>query len=403
MKKYWLTIHPDTFIWVKSGIICVYNAENNAFLRDFSSRELKKIIDELQEVGNLYTATITEMDLELSTVESWIRKLIENDCCDWVADDGNNQKTVSLKPVLKITDDMEYYKDCHSRGQNVNLLSNLHRLIIYLNGSEYGNDIYARQCIYPFKQQSDLDWKELYNFMVSSGIPIALSEIVFVGCFWKYKEYEKVLDFLNLLSAKVSVYCTEQDYCNYIEEREAPNLLEEYILYILKEQYPEDDSVFDQLAGHGNLIWHFILTSEEDYIAANNLVEKYRVGKYRLFPVYNGNNRKFFEDFIYTSEDEILDYKPTKREIFVNQTLNTNYFGSLHILPGGDISGGNKVIGNLTDSLYDVVYREMTEGDSWFHIRNQRPCCDCCYQWLCPSPSNYESALNKSNLCNIVE
>ena len=78
-------------------------------------------------------------------------------------------------------------------------------------------------------------------------------------------------------------------------------------------------------------------------------------------------------------------------------------FGTLQILPGGDISGGNKVIGNIKDSLYDVVYREMTEGDSWFHIRDQKPCCDCCYQWLCPSPSRYESVLNKLNLCNVVE
>lgn len=67
------------------------------------------------------------------------------------------------------------------------------------------------------------------------------------------------------------------------------------------------------------------------------------------------------------------------------------------------MSGGNKVIGNLTDSLYDVVYREMTEGNSWFHVRKDTPCCDCCYQWLCPAPSCYESALKKPNLCNVVE
>lgn len=403
MKKHWLSIHPDTFLWVKNGIICVYNAKDRVFFKTPSSKELEKIVYDLLEIDNLYTTTITEKELKLPIVDNWIKKLIETNCCDWVANDGNSTKPISLKPMLKVTDNMEYYRYGHDKGHNANLLSNLHRLVIHLNASKYGNDVYAQQCIYPFREQKDLDLKELCNFIISSGTPIFLSEIILVGNLWEYKGYENLLDFLNRLSIKVSIYCTEQDYHNHIAKRKPLSLPEEYALYIMKEQYPKDDSCFSLLAAQKNLTWHFILTSEKEYVAANDLLEKYSIERYRLLPVYTGGNRTFFEDFIYTSENEILVYKPSKKEVFANQTLNTNYFGTLQILSGGDVSGGNTLVGSLKDSLYDVVYREMTEGDSWFRIRNQKPCCDCCYQWLCPSPSRYESVLKKPNLCNIVE
>lgn len=403
MKKYWLSLHPDTFLWVKNETLCIYNAEDGSFLKFPFSKELERVTNGLQEINNLYTITITEKDLESLVVYDWINKLIETGCCDWVADDGINQKPISLKPMLKITDNVDYYKDGHSKGRNANLLSNLHRLVVYLNESEYGNDAYTYQCIYPFKKQKELDFKELCDFIISSGIPVYLSEIAFVGCLWRYEEYESLLNFLNRLSINVTLYCTEQDYYNYTIEEDAPSLPQKYTLHILKERYQKEDYDFGLLSTQGKLIWHFILTSEEDYLTANHLLEKYDIENYRLIPVYTGDNRKFFEDFVFTSEDEILDYRPSKREVFANQTLNTNFFGTLHILPRGEVSGGNKVIGKLTDSLYEIVYREMTEGDSWFHIRNQKPCCNCCYQWLCPSPSRYESVLNKPNLCNVVE
>lgn len=401
MRKFWLTMHPDVFIWIRNEEICVYDAESGILLKNLFSEELKKIVDELLETDNLYTTSITEKDLEVLPIKNWIESLIANGCCDWVPDDEEHPKPVSLKPILKITDDIKYYKECHSKGQNANLLSNLHKLVIHLNGSEYGNDMYARQCPYPFKNQEGLGWEKLYGFMSSAGKSVTFSEVVFVGCPWKYADCTKLYEFVKQIPIKVSVFCTEQDYDDYMAgERNMPK---EYNVCVLKSRYPENDSLFKKWVVQEDIAWHFILTSEEDYMAASRLTETYGIENYRLFPVYAGNNKSFFEDFIYTSEDDILEYKPSKREIFANQTLNTNFFGTLWILPDGTVSGGNRVIGNLEDSLYDVVYREMTEGGSWFHIRKEAPCCDCCYQWLCPAPSCYETVLKKPNLCNVVK
>jgi pseudo-rSAM protein len=60
-------------------------------------------------------------------------------------------------------------------------------------------------------------------------------------------------------------------------------------------------------------------------------------------------------------------------------------------------------LGIINDSPYSLVYREFIDGKSWLNIRKQAPCADCIYQWLCPSPSNYETVIGKPNLCHIKQ
>ena len=51
--------------------------------------------------------------------------------------------------------------------------------------------------------------------------------------------------------------------------------------------------------------------------------------------------------------------------------------------------------------MSDGVQKELTEGCSWLHIRNKALCDTCIYQWLCPSPSDYEIRLGHLNLCTV--
>lgn len=79
-------------------------------------------------------------------------------------------------------------------------------------------------------------------------------------------------------------------------------------------------------------------------------------------------------------------------------------FGKLNILPNGDVYANmsHPRVGNIfSDSVYEIIEKEIQEGKSWLRIRNQPPCNKCIYQWLCPSPSNYEIAIGRPNLCNI--
>lgn len=85
--------------------------------------------------------------------------------------------------------------------------------------------------------------------------------------------------------------------------------------------------------------------------------------------------------------------------------MNENFFGKLTIMPNGDVYANvnANVLGNLkSNSLNELVYKEISQKESWFLKRENKPCSDCAYKLLCPSPSNYELAIGKMNLCNIL-
>lgn len=117
--------------------------------------------------------------------------------------------------------------------------------------------------------------------------------------------------------------------------------------------------------------------------------------------IFVGNNISFFEDHIFLSEQDICDMPITKREVFLHQTLNLYDFGRLVIMPDGTVYANlnESALGEWTDPLYDIIHTELMEGNSWLYIRDKEPCLGCVYQWLCPSPSNYERVLQKKALC----
>ena len=105
-------------------------------------------------------------------------------------------------------------------------------------------------------------------------------------------------------------------------------------------------------------------------------------------------------------EEDILERPISMREIFRNQKMNANFFGSLYVLPDGTVKASlnEKVVGNLrNDSVLDIIYNEMMENTAWRKVRSGRPCNACVYQYLCPPPSNYERMMGKSNLCHVTK
>ena len=96
----------------------------------------------------------------------------------------------------------------------------------------------------------------------------------------------------------------------------------------------------------------------------------------------------------------------TIKDFFTRQAMNIYDVGKINIMPNGDVYANvnHPVLGNIyTDSIYDIVHKEVEEGLSWFRIRNHAPCNDCVYQWLCPPPSNHEIAIGRPNLCHVKQ
>lgn len=124
-----------------------------------------------------------------------------------------------------------------------------------------------------------------------------------------------------------------------------------------------------------------------------------------LAPVYTGGNPDFFQQHIFTSKAELLSSGLSKQDIFTRMTLNINFFGKLTILPDGNIYSNlnDTPLGNLEDSLYEIIFKELDQGKNWLHVRRKEPCDQCRFRWLCPPVSNYEYVLEQYNLCTVEE
>ena len=397
MKKYWLTINKDTFIWTKGKQGLIYNSMTNMSERFQHSDLLDKLITELHVMENLYRILLSEEEMSQEPIRAFIEKVMAIHSGSLTENGIGKDIPVSLVPTLKIQDNVHRYKYAEKKYKDESVLSNCMRLVIHLNGSQYGNNAHAKQTIYPMKSssQTGICLEELKKFAHSAGTPYYLSEIILVGCVWKHEEYQKILDFFAAFSLPMFVYCTEKDY----QENQSfiPNE-EKVHYYIIKDEYETFQPVTD-----ANYL--LIVTSESDYEKASELTESYPDTAFRIVPIYNGKNKAFFEEYIYLTEEDVLATKLSKREIFAHQSLNTNHYGTLTITPDGNIYSNlnDNSLGTIKDSLYAVTFRELTEGNSWLRIRDQKPCCDCIYQWLCPSPSNYEDVIGKPNLCHVVK
>ncbi len=152
------------------------------------------------------------------------------------------------------------------------------------------------------------------------------------------------------------------------------------------------------------ITFQWLITSEKEWKKASEWIEKNQTVAVDLKPYFNGRNRKFFEKYIFLKEEDLFFEIIRKKDIFARKALNTNYFGKLYLFSDGKVYAhpADNSLGAITDTpLPEMIYRELTEGKSWLLIRNQEPCASCRYQWICPSPSDYERALMVPNLCHL--
>lgn len=114
--------------------------------------------------------------------------------------------------------------------------------------------------------------------------------------------------------------------------------------------------------------------------------------------------RLSFEECIYIDQEELDSIELDRQGIFALQALNTNDFGKITILTNGKVYANvnEKPLGNIQDNLKGMLCEELEKGTSWRRTRyNLEPCSQCRYKLICPSPSNYELAIGKNNLCHI--
>lgn len=394
MNKYWFTIYPHCFLWVKGEEGLVYNTQTYAKIRFHNIGVLKKKTELLTAMENLYCIHLTEDELKDKFLNEWIQSMIAQDSGLLVEDNGINKRPLSLPPILKVQDEADYYQWEHKQGIDGNVIDFLHRIIFHINGSKYGNELLAKQILFPVHTTRSLSSDDLIRFAMNSRNSSFLAEISLVGDLPAYKDLEQVIETLHKI-CPVSLYCTYQDAIASVDK--IRKLSAKANLHIIV----TGDCTFDRMPL--DAIYTFVVTSEQEYETAIKYEQTQKLKHIEIIPVYNANNIHFLEDNLYLDEKDIQQITWSKRDIFIHQKLNIKDFGQLTIMPDGKVYSNPALhcIGNIQEAPHSIVYNEIVNGHSWLRIRNEKPCCNCIYQWLCPPPSHYEDVIGKANLCHI--
>jgi len=392
----------NTFLWIKNSNGLAYQSKSyRAFVFSLSEK-LSEICRNLLIIENLYSVELTEEAKNSSDVHHFVNNLLEIGAARLISDTDVKKGDVSLKPVLKIHETIDDFVRKHERGVGGRIIQHIHELTFFINGSKYGNDQFYRQTIFPTKHESMLEMEKIIRFIRNSKNPF-LNNINLVGNIFSFPDFEVLLQNIETFEIPVTICITASDVLDNRELLKRTDWHDKTSFRILMDK---KDNIEQVIVFFGDLkitfSVDFIVFSEKDYLGVEQISTTV---KGSFVPVYNGENIDFFESNVFIQETEILASALSKREIFKRQATNIFYFGKLTVLSDGNVYADvNQIpLGTIDDTVYSIVYREFTEGKSWFRVRDFKPCKDCIYQWLCPSPSNYETIIGKANLCHVKQ
>ncbi len=148
--------------------------------------------------------------------------------------------------------------------------------------------------------------------------------------------------------------------------------------------------------------FNFIVKGEEDLDYYSDLIEEFSPESYWMQPFFDGGNLGFFKDNVVVKSAGFERIRSSE-DIFTNSIFNTENYGSLTVSTDGRVYGSmNKSsIGELThSSLFEIIYKELREGNSWGDVRTKLEFCkDCVYNRICPPIKGYEHVIGTEHVC----
>lgn len=387
MKEYYLTLNKDTFIWVKNTSGIVYNSTNFRCFTFKRTPAIDDIYNTLTKIENLYCATITEMVLNDSDVTIFIDNIKIIEAGSLIEKNENEStKPISYVPILKIQEDISRLRHLHESGTQTNdIIKNLTEITLHVNGDLNIDPTIHRQCIAPSDYSESLSVEEIKNFMDKCGNYHLLSLNV-VGDFTKYMNVDQLFDYLN--SFGIPHYNVITTLSSWLDSkkcinRKLNNTNSSVVVFV------DNDDLLPLVQNENGIKFCFPVSDENSYLQIITTIDNYHITDFEIIPIA-GEDNQFFESYVYTTIEDLHSHSFSKREIFANQAINNNFFGKFTVMPNGSIYANlnHPSVGTIRDSIYNLIYNELNSGQSWRMIRDQEPCCNCIYQWLCPSPSN---------------
>lgn len=376
--NYWFKIEPYVHISIVNSNVLLYNTFDGSFIES-KDIEIVKLLKETLLKENCGVVLLTAERYNLDNIRKFIMELRAKYMGDIIDIELSKSKPVQIMPFTSLVNTQELFKK-QNFPTGKKILEYLSEISIYV---DYNTNI-----------------MDLNSFLKS--LP-NISTVNIIGNLKDVVNYKELLLVLDQFPSLKKITC---NYSNVISLQ--PEFVNNFSYSILI-NYPIDISKWNysrRLLLNQSIPFEciFEVTSMDNYSQINKFIEEFGIKKHQLKPVYTGDNIDFFKENVFLTKDDILSTPLSISDFFINQSMNIFDFGKIAIMSNGDIYANVNypILGNIhTHSIYEIISKELEEGRSWLRIRNQAPCNTCLYQWFCPSPSNYEIAIGRPNLCHV--
>lgn len=380
VSDYWFALEPYVFIDIKNKNAFLYNTLDGATIESTNEKVIEILHETLQE-ENCGVALLTDEQYQQKEIHCFICELREKFMGDAIDVSLSNGKPVQILPFYNYSKEQELYKK-NNFSSYKNILEKLFEISLHIDVTT--------------------NITKLIHFLAT--LPKNLTFNI-IGNMGEVPNYSELLSYLDQYSSPKNLLCS---YKNVIALQP---IFENNFSYQISVSFPIDMERWNhamEILLNQTLPVEFVfeVSSEDDVQHSEQLIEQYRIDTYKLKPNYTGNNIHFFEEEVFLSKEDILSTPMTIKDFFTRQAMNIYDFGKINIMSNGDAYANlnHPLLGNIyTDNIHGILHKEVEEGKSWLRVRNQAPCTDCIYQWICPPPSNYEIAIGRPNLCHVKE
>jgi pseudo-rSAM protein len=409
MNDYWFFLKSHVYVEFKKAEILLYDTQNGNYLETVSEYVIA-LVSQLYDSKNLGVTLLNKELQKNSDIQNFVQEVLEKQMGNLLETETNPIKPVRLIPTLNLQRDIDKLKD---KKEYFSLVGK--DIINYLLEVDiYVNDVCNRTCLQCKKYCTQIHCCTANN----TGKELTAEELENIFRQISYSSVGRV----NILGGNIinEIGKIQESLMSFRGQFE--NVLHYYLYYENYEwnefvelsklelivNFPINETLFKDvwsIVDKEKITVHFIIEEEEQYANAEELIDELGIEKYSINPFFTGKNLDFFKKNLFLGKEEIFSEILQMREIFRNKKLNSNFFGTLYILPDGTIKANinTKALGNIkTNTILEVLYKELIENTAWRKIRDSHPCNECLYQFLCPAPSDYEMAIGQLNLCNII-
>lgn len=406
-NKFWYGLKPEVYVHLCNDRALVYDTKQK-ICRTIEDKHVIRLLRTV-EVDESLGCILIDEGWQYPSVKDWVRSTCEDGMAVTFPYCKNGEHPVILRPLLSLNKDVDKIEDDKVKplfwGGNVKHF--LNSFTIYLNSKclhrcARCND-YCKQISYCTNYEKSGDSSITPHQLSSILAEVSSFPIGHINIFGGDIYEEMSLVILEDAAKRHSLQF--RFYTHYLTYRENVFVDSQEVHLLIPAHFNSSRlmSVCTHMMAKERVL-HFVVEGEDDVQAVESFIGNSDVDSFKMHPYYNGKNEPFFMENIYLSEEDLMTAEISMREIFRNQKLNANNFGALYVMPDGGIKSHVDGL-NLgyagKDEIVDIIYKELTENTAWRKVRNKEPCTQCVFQYLCPPPSDYETAIGRNNLCYV--